>query len=139
MKRCFECQIIKSNEDFGKDKYRKDGLKSNCKDCASIKNRNNYNPRLKRIKYLKSKDVLTDKEEAELQQLPHLINDRVIGVSGQSKALDKERSLKLLNLSDTLKAVKLEQLRLKKDNAAMLKDLEIVKEGIAKLKEKLNA
>jgi len=36
MKKCISCQKEKSDLDFGKNKYSKDGLKKYCKDCVNM-------------------------------------------------------------------------------------------------------
>ncbi len=33
MKPCSKCELVKNESDFSKDKYRKDGLRSQCKSC----------------------------------------------------------------------------------------------------------
>jgi len=41
MKMCYRCQIKKDLSAFGKSKFKKDGLQSNCRDCISTEQRTN--------------------------------------------------------------------------------------------------
>jgi hypothetical protein len=42
MKQCTKCKEFKLALEFSKDKYKKDGLRSNCKSCYSVYDKQNY-------------------------------------------------------------------------------------------------
>lgn len=48
MKKCNRCEIIKDNSEFHKDSYKKDGLKTICKDCGGKKYHDNKESNLKK-------------------------------------------------------------------------------------------
>lgn len=48
MKKCNRCEIIKDNSDFHKDSYKKDGLKTICKECGDKKYQDNKESNLKK-------------------------------------------------------------------------------------------
>jgi hypothetical protein len=48
MKKCNRCGIIKENSDFYKDSYKKDGLKTICKECGDKKYQDNKESNLKK-------------------------------------------------------------------------------------------
>lgn len=48
MKKCNKCEIIKKESDFHKDSYKKDGLKTICKDCSYKNYQDNKELKLKK-------------------------------------------------------------------------------------------
>lgn len=43
MKKCSKCGNIKETTEFHKDKYKKDGLRTDCKECSNVSRRRYYN------------------------------------------------------------------------------------------------
>jgi hypothetical protein len=54
---CSKCKVSKLASDFGKCKNKKNGLKSNCKDCANKSTRNSFNKN-KEKHYKKHKEYI---------------------------------------------------------------------------------
>ena len=69
MKTCTKCKEIKSLSEFAKDKYKKDGRRSNCKECYSLFDKEKYwkNPEIARNRTNDYRSKLRNKSPEKLK------------------------------------------------------------------------
>lgn len=63
MKKCYTCQTQKNESDFNKNKVRKDGLNSICKDCNKARSKQYY-----------KENLIKHKKEVRKRKIKHLKN-----------------------------------------------------------------
>lgn len=120
MKTCSTCKLEKSIDSFGKDRSRRDGLRTYCKSCAKI-HRQNSAPKIKiwkdanresinqylRNYYRDNKESRLQIEKAFRQENPELMRERRRANYEANKAaiLARNREYQLKN-PDKIKAIK---------------------------------
>lgn len=88
-KKCSSCKLVKSHEHFSKQKAKKSGLTSQCKECRNTRSRQFYDPKKSREYRDNNKEVLKIKKARYYQQ-------------NKKRLQEKQRVYRELNLEKEL-------------------------------------
>lgn len=98
MKKCYNCQIIKSFEFFHKDKTKKDGLRVICKQCVSDHSRTFY----KR----KKKEIIDYQKTYYVKNINKILDQRKSYYQNNKKEIFKRQKKWNNKNKETLRAIK---------------------------------